>query len=566
MAGKGTLVQQANAVESLSNVDVLCTDKTGTLTTNAIRFHDLVIAEGRSRGEAETLLGAFAASASERNKTTEALAAAFPSQPLAVAAEAVFSSERKWSGLAFAGAEALPADDPPRGTFVLGAPEAVAPGLSTAGAETMAPGGELGGRLGEWMGQGLRVLLFAGIPESAAFSAAADDPPALPRDLAPVALVCFSDELRPHVRETLDDFAQANIAVKVISGDSPQTVAALATQAGLHGGDGDLGAISGKELAALGDDAFAAAAEADTVFARVTPDQKEQLAQALRDRGRYVAMIGDGVNDVVALKQADLGIAMNSGSQAARAVAGLILIKDSFAALPAAFREGQRIRNGLQDVLEIFMVRIFGKALVIALMLPFAGFPFAPRNSSLLSFLGAGVPAIVLTACAPARPPIKGSIFRPLARFTLPPIAIMSVMAVAIHLVVRSRAETAFAAAHAGASPAAAFDFALPVAQSATIAFLILCSLLLIPFVAPPVKWFAAGAPLRGDWRPTLAAAGLLALFAGIYLLPFSRHIFELSTLTAWEWALVSGGAVVWALVTRLVWRSGLADKLTRSR
>jgi cation-transporting ATPase E len=116
---------------------------------------------------------------------------------------------------------------------------------------------------------------------------------------------------------------------------------------------------------------------------------------------------------------------MSGGSQAARAVAGLILIKDSFAALPDAFREGQRIRDGLQDVLEILMVRIFGKALAIAAMLPFAGFPFAPRNSSLLSFLGAGVPVIGLTAWAQARPPLKGSIFRPLARFSLPLVLAM---------------------------------------------------------------------------------------------------------------------------------------------
>jgi cation-transporting ATPase E len=547
-------VQQANAVESLSNVDVLCTDKTGTLTTNAIRYHDLEALE-LPQAELERLLGVFAASAAELNKTTEALAATFAAERRQALAEAPFSSQRKWSGLAFDRAGAAGSDGTPHGTYVLGAPEVLQPSLRA--------GSSLGDRLGEWTAQGYRVLLFAGLAEPVAFSRDQDSPPELPRDLMPLGLACFSDELRPHVQETLREFDEAGIAVKVISGDSPQTVAALATQAGLGR---DLSAVTGQQLAEMDTDGFADAAEDGSVFGRITPDQKEHLAQALRERGRYVAMIGDGVNDVVALKQANLGVAMNSGSQAARAVAGLILIKDSFAALPEAFRDGQRIRNGLQDVLEIFMVRIFGKALVIAAMLPFTGFPFAPRNSSLLSFLGAGVPAIGLTAWAQARPPLKGSIFRPLARFSVPPLAVMIPTAVAVNLIARWRAEVAYSAAHPGVPSADALTHALPIAQTATITFLILCSLLLIPFVAPPTRWFTGGSPLRGDWRPTWMAVALLALFAGLAAAPFSRHLFELSKLPVWEWGMIVLAAAVWALLVRTIWRSRLLDRLLKTR
>ena len=554
MAGKGTLVQQANAVESLSNVDVLCTDKTGTLTTNAIRYHDLEALE-LPQAELERLLGVFAASAAELNKTTEALAATFAAERRQASAEAPFSSQRKWSGLAFDRAGAAGSDGTPHGTYVLGAPEVLQPSLRA--------GSSLGDRLGEWTAQGYRVLLFAGLAEPVAFSRDQDSPPELPRDLMPLGLACFSDELRPHVQETLREFDEAGIAVKVISGDSPQTVAALATQAGLGR---DLSAVTGQQLAEMDADEFADAAQDGSVFGRITPDQKEHLARALRERGRYVAMIGDGVNDVVALKQANLGVAMNSGSQAARAVAGLILIKDSFASLPEAFRDGQRIRNGLQDVLEIFMVRIFGKALVIAAMLPFTGFPFAPRNSSLLSFLGAGVPAIGLTAWAQARPPLKGSIFRPLARFSVPPLAVMIPTAVAVNLIARWRAEVAYSAAHQGASSADTLTHALPIAQTATITFLILCSLLLIPFVAPPTPWFTGGSPLRGDWRPTWMAVALLALFAGLAAVPFSRHLFELSKLPVWEWGMIVLAAAVWALLVRTMWRSRLLDRLLKTR
>ena len=554
MAGKGTLVQQANAVESLSNVDVLCTDKTGTLTTNAIRYHDLAALE-LPQAELERLLGVFAASAAELNKTTEALAATFAAERRQALAEAPFSSQRKWSGLAFDRAGAAGSDGTPHGTYVLGAPEVLQPSLRA--------GSSLGDRLGEWTAQGYRVLLFAGLAEPVAFSRDQDSPPELPRDLMPLGLACFSDELRPHVQETLREFDEAGIAVKVISGDSPQTVAALATQAGLGR---DLSAVTGQQLAEMDADEFADAAQDGSVFGRITPDQKEHLARALRERGRYVAMIGDGVNDVVALKQANLGVAMNSGSQAARAVAGLILIKDSFAALPEAFRDGQRIRNGLQDVLEIFMVRIFGKALLIAAMLPFTGFPFAPRNSSLLSFLGAGVPAIGLTAWAQARPPLKGSIFRPLARFSVPPLAVMIPTAVAVNLIARWRAEVAYSAAHPGVPSADALTHALPIAQTATITFLILCSLLLISFVAPPTRWFTGGSALRGDWRPTWMAVALLALFAGLAAAPFSRHLFELSKLPVWEWGMIVLAAAVWALLVRTMWRSRLLDRLLKTR
>jgi len=489
------------------------------------------------------------------NKTTEALAATFAAERRQALAEAPFSSQRKWSGLAFDRAGAAGSDGTPHGTYVLGAPEVLQPSLRA--------GSSLGDRLGEWTAQGYRVLLFAGLAEPVAFSRDQDSPPELPRDLMPLGLACFSDELRPHVQETLREFDEAGIAVKVISGDSPQTVAALATQAGLGR---DLSAVTGQQLAEMDADEFADAAQDGSVFGRITPDQKEHLAQALRERGRYVAMIGDGVNDVVALKQANLGVAMNSGSQAARAVAGLILIKDSFASLPEAFRDGQRIRNGLQDVLEIFMVRIFGKALVIAAMLPFTGFPFAPRNSSLLSLLGAGVPAIGLTAWAQARPPLKGSIFRPLARFSVPPLAVMIPTAVAVNLIARWRAEVAYSAAHQGASSADALTHALPIAQTATITFLILCSLLLISFVAPPTRWFTGGSALRGDWRPTWMAVALLALFAGLAAAPFSRHLFELSKLPVWEWGMIVLAAAVWALLVRTIWRSRLLDRLLKTR
>ena len=167
-------------------------------------------------------------------------------------------------------------------------------------------------------------------------------------------------------------------------------------------------------------DEFAASADEAGIFGRVTPEQKQDLVEALRERGRYVAMIGDGVNDVIALKQANVAVAMQGGSQAARSVGDLILMKDTFQPLPFAFREGQRIINGMNDILRIFMVRIFFKALMIAIVTGLGGFPFAPRQSALLSFFGATVPAVAFALWAQPGPAPKVGLFKLLARFVVP--------------------------------------------------------------------------------------------------------------------------------------------------
>jgi len=549
MAGKGVLLQQANAVEALSNVDVLCTDKTGTLTTNVLRFDDLMALDEEEAGVRQ-LLALFAAGVSQPNRTIEALRTALPAAPpVPVADEAPFSSKWKWSGLSFAGGAAS-------GTYVLGAPEALVESVGGRAPQARA-------RLDAWTAAGLRVLLFAGSAEPASFTMDEGEGPEVPPHLRPLALVALRDELRPNVQETLRDFGEAGIAIKVISGDNPDTVTALAAQAGLGS---DLAHLSGTELEPMDEAALARAAEETVVFGRVTPDQKERLTAALHGRGHYVAMVGDGVNDVVALKRADVGIAMQAGSQAARAVSGLILMKDSFAALPAAFRDGQRIRNGMQDVLEIFMVRIFTKALLIAAMLPLEGFPFAPRNSSLLSLLGAGAPVVGLTAWSRPGKPLKGSIYRPLVRFALPPTVLMAALGLAIHLSVRFTLEDRYLTRHPGAGDEAALNHALPYAQTSTIVFLILCSLLLLPFTVPPTRLFAGGVPLRGDWRPTWLALGLAAALAGVLAFPFTRHLFELTALPLWAYATLAGLTVVWGLLLKGVWASGLMDWVLKTK
>ena len=575
LLGKDVLVQQFNAIESLSNVDVLCTDKTGTLTSGVITFEELA-GLGADDARAALLLGAFAASTTDANRTMEALRAAFPAERLPAAHEAFFSSDRKWSGLAFAGGDT-------RGTYVLGAPEALAPALA-AGADWRA-------KADEWTARGLRVVLFAGRGDAVAFSDAPDDPPVLPGGLEAVALVCFSDELREGVHETLQGFSEAGIDVKVISGDNPKTVVALATQAGMQtlrrreGVDSycdlvnesapapattsageqpaphELVAVSGAELAELSPEEFAAKAEEAGIFGRVTPEQKQDLVEALRDRGRYVAMIGDGVNDVIALKQANVAVAMQGGSQAARSVGDLILMKDTFAPLPYAFKEGQRIINGMNDILRIFMVRIFFKAAMILIVTMIGGFPFAPRQSALLSFFGATVPAIAFALWAQPGPTPKVGLFKLLARFVIPTVAFMTAIGTGIYLVWSIPAERAVSTA-AGVSEKELVATGYPEAMTALTIFACLAAIFLILLIVPPTGWWAGGAPVvRNDSRLVGTVVFLFACMAFILAVPLMRTLFELTTLPWWQYLVLLALAFAWSQLCLLVWKTHLLDR-----
>ena len=307
---RGGLVQQINAVESLSNVTVLCTDKTGTLTANKLKYHD-VFPVGIEKGELEKLLADFSASAAATNKTGQAISDGLGGVKRAVVDEVPFASARKWSALAMN--DAGGSDRPPQqGVYVLGAPEMLL--------EYLRIPEEADEQLRAWTDQGLRVLVFAGNRHVNSLHDEAGEP-ALP-PLTLLGVVSLSDELRPHLKETLESFTSHGVRLKVISGDNPQTVAALAKQAGLPG---DMKQISGPELSRMSPAEFEAAAAEVTIFGRITPQQKEALVDVLRHQGEYVAMIGDGVNDVLSVKKANMGIAMESGSSATRAVANMVL-------------------------------------------------------------------------------------------------------------------------------------------------------------------------------------------------------------------------------------------------
>ena len=544
MAGKGALIQQANSVESLSHVDILCTDKTGTLTTNNITLDDVMPLDAE-RGQVERILGDYAASTGGPNRTTEALQRALPGAARSLGDEVLFSSALKWSAVVFA-------DDPHEGVYVLGAPEMVEKLL---GAEAEAHAWQ--GTAAEWAAGGLRVLLLAGRTGAVGLHDEAGNI-SLPPDLVPLALIRLSDELRPRVRETLAGFREAGVVVKVISGDNPQTVAALARQAGF---ENDLTAVSGAELEGLTPAQLGDMAEEATVFGRVTPQQKEKLVEALRERGHYVAMIGDGVNDVISLKKANVAIAVQSGTQAARGVADMILMQDSFGALPFAFREGQRIVNGMIDILRIFMVRVVSKALLIASVMLVGGFPFFPRQSSLLSFFAAGVPAVALAYWAPSGSVQGPGLMRRVFSFAAPAGVLMSLLGWGGYLGYLYPSIDAFLAANPGANSGQAMEAALPIATTAVTVFAIFCSLILLPLTVPPTPFWTGGERLRGDRRPSRLALGLLVLFVAPVSIPLGRTIWDLTLFPWYGWPVLAAAAMLWAVLLRWMWRGRFVER-----
>ena len=294
--------------------------------------------------------------------------------------------------------------------------------------------------------------------------------------------------------------------------------------------------ITGSELDELDQPSFVRATVENTVFGRIKPDQKERLINALREHGAYVAMIGDGVNDVLALKQAHIGIAMHSGSAAARNVADMVLLNDSFAVLPAVFQEGQRIVNGILDTMRLLLSRTVYVLLIVALTgMVGVPFPFLPTQDALNSFLTAGLPPFLLALWAVSgRPPRK--LLGAVGSFVFPAAGTIAVAGTGVYLF----------ALHATGSD-------LETSRSALVTTVIACGGVLILFAMPPLNFWATIVPLRRDWRAAGLAVGTVILLALVVLMAPLRRFFDLTLLAAPDYALIVLVVGAWALVLRRV-------------
>ena len=543
ISGYGALVQQANAVESLSHVDTLCVDKTGTLTANKLELDQIVPLEG-DEAAVRAKVGLMVASSRATNKTSEAIAEGAPALPRTPLEEVPFSSKRKWSAVALPAG--TPPDHPSAGTYSLGAPTFLRPYLDIDDARWR----DIETLVANHAAQGMRVLLAAHSPSTDLEDEG--EKSVLPKDSKPYAIIVLRDVLRPGAAETLAQFRAMGVDVRVISGDDPQAVASLAQQAGL---DTSGGVVSGVELEEMDEPRFEAATSSSTIFGRVTPEMKERLVGKLREQGHYVAMTGDGVNDVLSLKRSNLAIAMGSGTQAARGVADLILIDDGFGALASAIGEGQRILNGMQDILRIFLTRILTLGMIIVILSTSGFFPIELRNASAITLFTVGIPTALLAVWA--RPGAIGreSLRRGLAMFVLPAASLASFIGLLVVIGV-------FVAGNADLEAGLITEQELEnAARTSVTAFLILVGILVLVFVEPPIKRLAVIEPISPDWRPTYLAIGLGLLFTVGMLVPLFRDFFNLHPLSVWEFAIVLGGLFVWAVLVWIFWRFRFVER-----
>ena len=470
LARRQVLVQTLAAVEGLARVDVVCVDKTGTLTQPTMR---VAAVDQVGPGDPTPVLSSLGAADPTPNATLTALAREYPAPPGWRCLKSVpFSSARRWSAAEFAG----------HGAWVLGAADTL------LGAGARAPA--LADLLDRSAASGERVVLLAAAPGGLADSS-------LPHDLLPVAVVHLQEELRPEAAPTIGYLLRQGIAVKVFSGDDPRTVAAVARRVGIpqseHG-------VDARHL--NGDaEALAAALAQGSVFGRVGPEQKRALIAVLQSAGHVVAMTGDGVNDVAALKQADIGIAMGSGSPASRAVGQVVLLDSTFAAVPMIVAEGRRVIDNVERVAGVVVTKtVYAAMLALAIGVLAVPYPFYPRQLTVVSAFTIGIPGFFLALGRRGARSRAGFTSRVLA-FTIP-------------------AGLAAGAAVLGAYQLARANPHVSAVQEQTAAALAL-------FIVG--MWVLARLSRPLNWRRAGLVAGMVALGAAAVALPLTREIFSIS-------------------------------------
>jgi cation-transporting ATPase E len=493
LARKNTLVQQMAATEALAAVDTICVDKTGTLTDGTLKLIEVAAADPNAHGAVERALGTFAASAGERNRTLETIAESYPARAERVSAEVPFSSSWKWSGLTLNGS-----------SYVIGAPDV----LRQAGALALPEGLERA--LAKHTSAGRRVIAFGEASGGLPADPASQPPP----QLQARALVVLEETLRPDAAETIAFMREQQVDLKLISGDARETVTAVAHAVGVPG---DARVIEGPQLPS-DKGGLAEAAERNTIFCRITPDQKKALVGALGDRGRFTSMIGDGVNDVPALKQARLAVAMGSGSQITKGIADIVLLRDQFSMLPRAVAEGRRIARNIHRLGRLYLTKSVYAAFLILLTAIFDfTFPFLPRQLTIAALLTIGIPSFVL-ALAPSEGPLyRGRLLRALAAFAVPAGVAMG-----------------FASLFAFFFVDSVFGGSLEEGRTAATTSLIVLGLCFIVLLE------------RGPGREHITiqsymlalVAGLGAVFAGVLAVAPLREFFDLELLSGGQWFL----------------------------
>ena len=468
LARRKVLVQELPAVEGLARVDVICLDKTGTLTEGVPEFNRIEALNGRD--DLEEVMGAFAAASPSENATLAAIAAAFPAPPdWKVESTVPFSSARKWSAVSFE----------EHGSWVLGAPEVLL---------VEATQSSLRDRADSLARSGLRVLLLSRAGEAVVEER-------LPAPLEPTALIVIEEKIRPDAAETLDYFQDQEVGIWIISGDNPRTVGSVAERVGVPGAEEPVDARKlPEDLAGLSE-----VMHESTVFGRVVPEQKRMMVHALQSGGHVVAMTGDGVNDTLALKDADMGIAMGSGAPSTKSVAQLVLLDGRFSTLPGVVAEGRRVMANMERVANLFLTKtVYAALLAVGIAFIAWPYPFLPRHISLVGSLTIGIPAFVLSF-APSKQRYRPGLLRRVLYFAVPAGFI------------------AAAATFTANAMARAHGASLEESRTVAVIVLTIVGLAVLAYLSRPL-W---------SWRGALVAV-MAGSFVGVLAIPWFREFFQL--------------------------------------
>jgi magnesium-transporting ATPase (P-type) len=501
LARNHVVVQELYAVEGLARVDVLCVDKTGTLTTGRFSVEALEPFSGDG-AELRAGLGALAAAEQSPTAAMRVLAAELGGGPgWQVGTRVAFSSARKWSGATF----------PDHGTWVVGAPEIL---LDAMAADVAVAPRQ---RIAVLTEASKRVLLVG------CTSAPLDASGSLPDGLRPVGLVVLMEEVRSEAAETMAYFARQHVAVKVISGDNPRTVSAVAAGLGIDGAHQfvDMRGVTGPLDEIL---------EQTTIFGRVLPEQKRELVEALQRAGHVVAMTGDGVNDIPALKKADIGIAVDTATPATKAVSQLVLLDGRFDRLPNVVAEGRRVIANMERVSALFVTKtVYAAIFAVVIGVSGAAFPFLPRHMSLVSELTIGIPAFVLSFRS-SEMPSRAGYLRRVTLFALPAGVVVATATLAAYWLARSPF----------------VDATLTESRTASTFALVSMAFWVLYHLMRPV-----------DRLDTLVLAALVLLFAVVLVVPPARRFYALDFPTFDEVLMITGltwaGVVTFELLVRTI-------------
>ncbi|MCF2707344.1 HAD-IC family P-type ATPase [Arcanobacterium haemolyticum] len=492
------LVNELPAIEGLARVDVVCADKTGTLTENTMVFSELHPIGTTRDDEAREALRQLGAADSAPNSSMQAIidGVGAPDEAWTALASQPFTSAKKWSGISFEG----------NGHWVLGAPDVLADASSEAG------------RLATEIGStGLRVLLLGTCSEEVTS-------PQAPGTVEPKALVVLEQRIRPDAADTLEYFHSQGVEVKVISGDNADSVGAVTRSLGMD---------SGKPVDArtIPEENFGEVVNSSHVFGRVTPQQKRQMVAALQAEGHTVAMTGDGVNDVLALKDADLGVAMGSGTAATRSVAKIVLLDDKFATLPYVVAEGRRVLGNIERVANLFLTKTIYSSILAILVLLFAlPFPFQPIHVTITGWFTIGIPAFLLSL-PPNNERAKDHFVERVLRFGLPAGLIVAVASFVTYILVRVPDGTEAQATQA---------------STAALLALIIASTWVLAVVARPYEW----------WKILLILLPLIG-YGIIFTTGFTQKIFMLDSSNGTAMGVAAIAGLIAAALIEVLWWIG---------